>query len=68
MLNCKQTTALLSQRQDRPLSLWEQWQLRTHLLMCPHCRRYRRQINIISDGMAQLRTQTTAADDTTDPR
>lgn len=43
VLNCKETTHLISEAQDRPLSFAEKTALRTHLLICVGCRRYREQ-------------------------
>ncbi len=53
MLNCKQTTVLLSQSQDRRLSRKERLLLRLHLMFCPHCRRYRKQMAFIRQSMRQ---------------
>ncbi|MCB1959728.1 MAG: zf-HC2 domain-containing protein [Rhodocyclaceae bacterium] len=37
MLNCKESTRLLSESQERKLSLSESMQLRLHLMMCKGC-------------------------------
>lgn len=47
MLNCKQAAVLLSQSQDRRLSRKERLLLRLHLMFCPHCRLYRKQMAFI---------------------
>ena len=47
MLSCKQACALLSAGQDRKLSLAEKGWLLLHLAVCPHCRRYRKQLRFI---------------------
>jgi hypothetical protein len=44
MLNCKETTRLLSEGLDRRLSLWQRMNLGLHVLMCGACSAYRRQI------------------------
>ncbi|MES2408315.1 MAG: zf-HC2 domain-containing protein [Pseudomonadota bacterium] len=44
MLNCQEITRLVSEAQDRPLSLGEKLSLRTHLLMCSGCRNYEKNI------------------------
>jgi hypothetical protein len=44
MLNCKQATELMSQEQDRLLSLTERIGLRLHVLICAGCANYRRQM------------------------
>lgn len=48
MLTCRQTTQLLSERLDRPLSLREQSSLQLHLLACRSCSRYGKQIQTLS--------------------
>jgi len=44
MLNCADSTRLMSEALDRDLSRWQRFGLRMHVLMCSACRRYRRQI------------------------
>ena len=43
MLSCRRATALASASLDRPLTWRERAALRTHLLICSHCRRAVRQ-------------------------
>jgi hypothetical protein len=47
MLSCKQATELMSQEQDRPLSLAERVGLRLHVLICAGCANYRRQMAVL---------------------
>lgn len=47
MLKCKEACALLSESQDRKLSRTEKLSLLVHLAVCPHCRRYRRQLGFV---------------------
>ncbi|EGF11964.1 hypothetical protein HMPREF9123_0406 [Neisseria bacilliformis ATCC BAA-1200] len=47
MKTCRQITALISQRADRPLTRSERLALRLHLMICPHCREYARQLALI---------------------
>jgi hypothetical protein len=47
MLNCKQATELMSQEQDRLLSLAERIGLRLHVLICAGCNNYRRQMSVL---------------------
>ncbi len=47
MLNCKETTRLLSESQDRPLTLIEKINLRLHLSFCDGCTRYKSHLNNI---------------------
>jgi hypothetical protein len=42
MLSCRQATELMSQEQDRPLTLGERVGLRLHVLICAACTNYRR--------------------------
>jgi hypothetical protein len=49
---CATICRTLSDSFERTLSLWERWQLRLHLLACVFCRRYRRQLLV----MTQLAT------------
>ena len=44
MLRCKEVTHLLSEAQDRKLSVAEQLPLRMHLLMCQGCRNFQKQM------------------------
>ncbi|HHH35397.1 MAG TPA: zf-HC2 domain-containing protein [Gammaproteobacteria bacterium] len=44
MLSCKEVSKLVSQAQDRSLTLRERISVRLHLFMCNMCRRYRRQL------------------------
>ena len=47
MLSCKDITHLLSEGQDRNLSISERFKLMTHLAMCGGCSRYKKQIDFI---------------------
>jgi hypothetical protein len=47
MLSCKEATALMSQEQDRRLSLTERIGLRLHVLICAGCNNYRRQMHVL---------------------
>lgn len=44
MLNCQGITRLVSEAQDRPLTLGEKLSLRTHLMMCSGCRNYEKNL------------------------
>jgi hypothetical protein len=44
ILWCKKATRLVSEELDRPLSFWEYFRLRFHLMICYPCRVYRRQV------------------------
>ena len=47
MLSCQQATELMSQEQDRSLTLVERLGLRLHVLICAGCNNYRRQMGIL---------------------
>lgn len=47
MLNCKEVTHLLSEAQDRQLTLGERLPLRLHLAICQGCRNFRRQLDFL---------------------
>lgn len=44
---CKQTAALLSQRQDEPLGAVTRWRLRAHLSVCENCREVEAQLQTL---------------------
>jgi hypothetical protein len=47
MLNCKESTRLASDRMERRLAVSEQVTFRLHILVCPFCRRFARQIRLM---------------------
>jgi hypothetical protein len=47
MLNCKQASELMSQAQDRDISLRERLSLRLHLLVCRGCRNFFSQLDVM---------------------
>jgi predicted anti-sigma-YlaC factor YlaD len=49
MLNCEEATRLLSERQDRALSMAERTQLTLHTMMCSGCREFGRQMTTLRD-------------------
>ena len=49
-LNCRDATALMSQAQERKLSLGERLALRVHVLICSGCSNCRRQMNVLRDA------------------
>ena len=44
MLKCKEITHLLSESQDRKLTLSERFQLEMHLAMCDGCKNFKGQM------------------------
>jgi len=57
MKKCRQITALISQRADRPLTRSERLALRLHLMICPHCREYARQIELVQQAVKKFEPQ-----------
>ena len=57
MLNCKQTSLLVSQSLDRPLTLRERWAVRLHLWICIYCRRFRQHLIDIRKYMQRWQQQ-----------
>lgn len=47
MLSCKDVTHLVSESQDRPLTLSEKVQLEMHLAMCKGCRNFKAQMSFL---------------------
>jgi len=47
MLNCHKATRLMSESQDRPLSLGERLSLGFHTLMCSGCRNCEKQLHFL---------------------
>lgn len=47
MLNCKQTTEVVSKRLDRELSWLERFNLKLHLIICKHCRNYAKHLSFL---------------------
>ncbi len=60
MLNCKQTSLLVSQSLDRPLTVRERWAVRWHLFICVYCRRFKQQLLLIQRQMTAWQTGSTA--------
>jgi hypothetical protein len=56
--NCRDASRLQAEAFDRPLTPWQRFGLRMHLLLCGWCRRYERQLRFLrravrrSDGPA----------------
>ena len=47
MLSCKEVTRLLSEGQDRKLTLSEKVQLEMHLTICKGCKNYKAQMSFL---------------------
>jgi len=59
MLNCKQTSLLVSQSLDRRLSWRERMAVRIHLWICVYCRRFTQQLALIRRMMQAWQHQAT---------
>jgi len=49
MMNCQQATQLLSEAQDRNLSLTERASLKMHTMMCSGCHNFSRQMQTLRE-------------------
>ncbi|MGQ0523455.1 MAG: zf-HC2 domain-containing protein [Betaproteobacteria bacterium] len=47
MLKCREVSELLSQAQDRPLTLREKLAVHVHLPLCDACRNFRTQLDVL---------------------
>ena len=54
MLNCRQTTRLISQSMDTNLSWPRRLAVKLHLLYCVWCRRYAAQLKLLSKATRKL--------------
>ncbi|MGF1613718.1 MAG: anti-sigma factor family protein [Gammaproteobacteria bacterium] len=54
MLNCRQVTDRASDYLDQALPFGERLQMRLHLLLCHHCRRYLRQLRATVQALPGL--------------
>jgi len=53
--DCKHSSELLSQAQDRSLSLPEKFRLELHLLICKRCRNFNQQLEFMRTALRQYR-------------
>lgn len=51
MLNCQKASRLISEAQERPLSLSEKISLKLHVLMCAGCKNFSLQVPFLSKAM-----------------
>ena len=56
-VTCKEASELLSQMQDRPLTLRERARLRFHLAICTYCSRFARQVRFMRQALRAYRAQ-----------
>lgn len=50
MLSCKDVSRLLSESQDRKLTVSERLKLEMHLAMCKGCSNFRKQMNFLREA------------------
>ena len=55
IIRCKDASRLVSQREDAPLSGWQQLVLRLHLSVCEACTRFEKQIAFLREAILQYR-------------
>ncbi len=67
-LPCREASRLSSESLDRDLGGLDRLALRSHLLCCSACRRYRRQIGVLRDAMRRLAAQPSRATTCPAPR
>ncbi len=51
MLNCKEATRLISESQERELSLLEKMPLKFHVMMCSGCKNFSLEVPFLSQAM-----------------
>ncbi|MGV8921006.1 MAG: anti-sigma factor family protein [Pseudomonas sp.] len=54
MLTCKQQVAKSSDYIDNALGMRERLAVRYHLMLCPNCRRYIRQLRLVSATLKRM--------------
>lgn len=47
MINCRNATRLLSEAQERPLSITERMSLKLHVVMCSGCQNFKDQMDTL---------------------
>ena len=62
-LNCRESTALVLQAEDRPLSILERLSLSMHLAICKACPRFVRQVRLMRGAMGPWRRYRSGAMD-----
>lgn len=55
MISCREATRITLQAEDRHMPLAERLALRLHRSMCGNCRRFARQVRLLSQASARWR-------------
>lgn len=63
MLTCKEASRLISQRQDRALSMRERLALQMHLAMCAGCALVSKQLEFMRKALAEYAKRGAEPDD-----
>lgn len=63
MLSCKDATRLMSEAQDRKVSLSERMQLEIHLAICRGCRNFQGQMDFLRQACKRYARKTRELDD-----
>jgi hypothetical protein len=63
MTSCRRSAELISSELDAELPLGQRVGLEIHLLVCPACRRYRRQLTTIENAVEELLAAPTSEGD-----
>jgi len=63
MLTCKDASRLISQRQDRALSVRERLSLQMHLALCAACVRVSDQVEFLRKALAQYTKRGAGSDE-----
>ena len=56
LLSCKDVSRLLSQAEERPMSLWDRLRVKWHLAACSMCRAFERQMTFMREAMRRYRS------------
>ena len=63
MRSCREIAELANQYIDNDLSIKDKWGVRVHLLMCYHCHRYVRGLNLVVKALGGLPRPTIEEDE-----
>ena len=58
MISCEKATFLISKSEEEKLSCKEKYQLRVHLMGCKFCRRYKKEIQYLSNALDKFKDPT----------
>jgi hypothetical protein len=68
MPTCRQVIELSSTHLETTLPRWQRWQLRLHLLICRHCRRYMKQLRFLQQASQAINANSNKASLSADAR